>query len=207
MSVRSSWFIVVQLLSRVQLFAIPWIAACQASLFFTIFLSLLRLMFIESVIPSNHLIVCHPFSSCPQFFPASGSCLMSWFFASGGQSIRALASATVLPMNFQGWLSLGLTDLGLTGSRDSQESFQALQFESVNSLALRIMIQLSHPYMTTGKTIALTIPTFVGKAMSLLFKYTVYVCHSFTSKEKFGLYCFSNLLSPIDSQSGWSNNC
>ena len=166
MSVRSSWFIVVQLLSRVQLFAIPWIAACQASLFFTILLSLLRLMFIESVMPSNHLIVCHPFFSCPQFFPVSGSFLMSWLFASGGQSIRALASATVLPMNFQGWFSLGLTDLGLTGSRDSQESFPALQFESINSLALRIMIQLSHPYMTTGKTIALTIWIFVHSDVS-----------------------------------------
>ena len=79
----------------------PWIAALQASLSSTISWSLLRLMSIESVMPSNHLILCHPFSSCPQSFPASGSFPMSWFFSSGNQSIRASASASVLPMKFR----------------------------------------------------------------------------------------------------------
>ena len=87
----------------------PWTATCQASLFFTISWSLLKLMFIESVMPSNHLILCRPFSSCLQSFPASGSFLMSWLFASGGQSIGASASASVLPMNIQGWFPLELT--------------------------------------------------------------------------------------------------
>ena len=66
---------------------------------------------IESVMTSNHLILCAPFSSCPQSFPASGSFPVSWFFASGGQNIGASASASVLPMNIQGWFPLGLTDL------------------------------------------------------------------------------------------------
>ena len=91
----------VQLLSHTRLFLTPWTAACQVSLFFTVSWSFLKLMSIESVMPSNHLIVTH-FSSCPQSFPASGSFPMSWFFASGGQNIGASALATVLPMNIQG---------------------------------------------------------------------------------------------------------
>ena len=101
--------VVAQLLSHVWLFGTPWTTALQASLSFTILWSLLKLMFTESVMPSNHLILCHPFSSCLIPFPASGSSLMSWLFASGDQSIRALAS--VLPMNNQGWFPLGLTGL------------------------------------------------------------------------------------------------
>ena len=65
----------------------------------------------ESVMPSNHLIFCHPFSSCPQSFPASKSFPTSWLFGSGGQIIGALASASVLPINIQGWFPLGLTHL------------------------------------------------------------------------------------------------
>ena len=77
----------VQLLSCVWLFATPWTAALQASLSITNSQSLLKPRSIELVMPSNHLILCHPFSSCPQSFPASGSFQMSQLFASGGQSI------------------------------------------------------------------------------------------------------------------------
>ena len=83
----------------------------QASLSFTIPQSLLKLMSIELMMPSSHLIVCHPFSSCPQSFPASGSFPMSPLFASGGQSIGASAAGSVLPMNIQDWFPLGLTGL------------------------------------------------------------------------------------------------
>ena len=100
----------VQSLSRVWLFVTPWTAAHQASLSFIISRSLLKLMYIESVMPSNHLSFCLPFSSCPPSFPASGSFPMSWLFASGGQNIGASTSASVLPMNNQGWFPLGLTD-------------------------------------------------------------------------------------------------
>ena len=72
---------------------------------------LLRFMFIESVMPSNHLILYCPFSSCLQSFPASGSFQMSRLFALGGQSTGAWASASVLPMNIQDWSPLGWTDL------------------------------------------------------------------------------------------------
>ena len=86
--------------NRVQLFATPWTATHQASLSFTISRSLLKLISIESVMTSNHLVLCHPLSCC-QSFPASGSFLMSWLFASGGQSIEASSSASVLLMNIQ----------------------------------------------------------------------------------------------------------
>ena len=98
----------VQLLSFVQLFATPWTAACQASLSITNSRSLLKLMSIESVMPSNHLILCHPLL-LPSVFPASGSFPVSQLFTSGGQSIGASASASVLPVNIQGWFPLGLT--------------------------------------------------------------------------------------------------
>ena len=97
-----SWsFAVVQSLSRVQLFETPWTAAHQASLSFTIAQSLLKLMSIESVMPSSHLILCRPLLSCLQSCPASGSFQMSPFFTSGDQSIGASALASVLPMNIQ----------------------------------------------------------------------------------------------------------
>ena len=73
--------------------------------------SLLRFMSIELMMLSNHLIFCYPLLCCLQSFPASGSFPMSWLFASGGQSIGASASASVLPMDIQGWLPLGLTGL------------------------------------------------------------------------------------------------
>ena len=102
--------VVVQSLSRVRLFVTSWTAAGQASVSFTISCSLLKLMSIESVMPSNHLILCIPFS-CPQSFPASGSFPDRQLFASGVQSIGTSASASVFKMNIQGWFPLGLTDL------------------------------------------------------------------------------------------------
>ena len=92
---------VVQSLSRVQLFVTPCTEACQAFLSFTISQSLLKLMSIESVIPSNHITLCHPLLLLSQSFPASGYFLVSWLFTSGGQSIGVSALASVLPMNIQ----------------------------------------------------------------------------------------------------------
>ena len=103
-------------LSHVQLFATPWTVARQASLSITNSQSLLKLMSFESVMPSNHLIPCHPllnfllFSSCLLFFTASGSYPVSPFFTSDGQSVGASASASVLPVNSH-WFPLGLTGL------------------------------------------------------------------------------------------------
>ena len=101
--------VVAQWLSHVWLFATPWIAAHQASMSFTISWSLLKVMSIESVMLSKHLILCCPFSSCSQFFPVSGSFPVSWLFESGGQRIGASASASVLPTTNQDWFPLELT--------------------------------------------------------------------------------------------------
>ena len=90
--------VIVQLLSRVQLFATPRTAARQAFLSFTISWSLLKLMSIESVMPSNHLILCRPLL-LPSIFSSISSFPMSWFFASDGRRIGASALASVLPMN------------------------------------------------------------------------------------------------------------
>ena len=99
----------VQSFKRVQLFGAPWTAACQASLSITNSRSLLKLMSIESVMPSNHLILCRPLL-LSSIFP-SIRVLMSQFFPSGNQSIWASASTSVLPMNIQNGFLLGLTGL------------------------------------------------------------------------------------------------
>ena len=113
----------VQLLISVQLFATLWTAAHQASLSITNSLSFLKLMSFESVMPSNHLILCCPFSSCLQSFPASGSLPVSCLFSSGGQSIGVSASASVLPMNIQDWFPLGLISLIFLESKGAWRVF------------------------------------------------------------------------------------
>ena len=147
--------------------ATPWTAAHQVSLSFTISRSLLKFMSIELVMPSNHLILCTLFSSCPQSFPASVSFPMSWLFASGGQSIGATASASVLPMNIQGWFPLGLTGLIYLQSKSLLQDHNLKT--SILWCSAFFMVQVSHLYMTTGNTIDLTIQTFISKVMSLLF--------------------------------------
>ena len=112
-----------------------------------------------------------PFSSCPQSLPASESFPMSQFFTWGGQSIGVSAPTSVLPVNTQdssplgwtGWISL--QSKGLSKSLLQHHSSKA----SILPRSAFFTVQLSHPYMTTGKTIALTRRTFVGKVMSLLF--------------------------------------
>ena len=155
-------------LSHVWLFVTPWTAACQASLSSSISLSLLKLMSIELVMPPNHLILCHTLFSCPQSFPALGSFPVSWLLASGGQSIGT--SASVFPMNIQCWFPLGWTDwISLQSKGLSESLLQHYNLKaSVLSCSAFFLVQLSHLYLTTGKTIALTLLTFVSKLKFLL---------------------------------------
>ena len=125
--------------------------------------------FIQTHVPSSRW--CHPaissslvpFSSCPQSLPASGSFPMSQLFTWGGQSIAVSASASVLPVNTQAWSPLGWTGWISLQSKGLSRVFS-------NTTILRhsafFTVQLSHPYMTTEKTIALTRWTFIGKVMS-----------------------------------------
>ena len=162
----------VNLLGCFRLFATPWTAACQVSLSITNFRSLLKLMFIESVMLSNHLILSHPLFLLPSIFSNIRSFQMSQFFASGAQSIgaSASASASVLPMNIQNWFFFRMDWLDLLAVQGTLKSL--LQHHTSKALILWLsaffIVQLSHPYVTTGKTIALTRRTFVGKVMSLL---------------------------------------
>ena len=98
-------------LSHIQLFVTPWTAACQASLSITNSQSLDELMSIESVMPSNHFILCRPLLLLPSIFPSINVFSNESVFASATQSIGASVSALVFPMNIQGWFPLGLTGL------------------------------------------------------------------------------------------------
>ena len=112
-----------------------------------------------------------PFSSCPQSFPASGPFPMSQLLTSDGQSIGVSASTSVLPMNNQDWSPLGWTGWISLQSKGLSGVFSntTVQKHQLFWCSAFLIVQLSHPYMTTGKTIALTRQNFVGKVMSLLF--------------------------------------
>ena len=124
---------------------------------------------ISDAIQPSHSVV--PFSSCLQSFPALGLFQMSQFFASGGQSIGVSASASVLPVNNSGLISFWIDWLDLLAVQGTLKDL--LQHHSSKASILRhsafFTVQLSHPYMTTGKTTALTRQTFVAKVMSLCF--------------------------------------
>ena len=128
-------------------------------------------MSIKSAMPSNHLILCHPLLLLPSHLSQHQGLSNQSVFASGGQSIGASASAPVLPINeYFGLMSFRIDRFDLLAIQGTVKSF--LQHHSSNASILRcsafFTVQLSHPYMTTGKTIALTIQTFVSKEMSLL---------------------------------------
>ena len=133
---------------------------------------------------SNHLVLCAPFSSCLQSFPASGSFPVSQFFTSGGQSIEASASASVLSMNIQSFISfrIGWFDLlavqGTLSLLQEHSSKISVFWQSAFSMG-----QLSHSYLIAGNTVAFTIWTFVGKVMSLLLN-VLSSFVSFSSKEQ-----------------------
>ena len=150
----------------------PWTSALQASLSFTNSWSLLKLMSIELIMPPNHLILCYPLLLIPSIFP----------------SIRVFSNESAVPIRWPkywsfrfnispsnehpGLISFRMDWLDLLAVQGTLKSL--LQHHSSKASTLRgsdfLMVQLSHPYMTTGKTVAFTRWTFVGKVMSLLFK-------------------------------------
>ena len=134
----------VQSLSRVRLFGTPWTATCQSSWSITNSQSLLKFMSIESVMPSNHLILCCPLLHQPSIFPGirvfSNKSVLHIRWPNTGVS----ALATVLPFNIQHSFPLALTGLISLQSRDSQESSPTPQFKSINSLALSFLYGPTH---------------------------------------------------------------
>ena len=153
----------------------PRTVAYQAPLSLIASWNLLKLMSIESIMPSKHLNFCHPLLSCPLCFPTSESFPVSWFLASGSQSIGVSISASVLPINIHSWFSLGLTGLISLQSKGLSSLLQHHSSEASVFLCSAFFMRekLSHPYMTTGKTIALTRWTFVGRVNVSAFWYAI----------------------------------
>ena len=157
----------VQSFTHVQLFATPCTATCQASRSNNSW-SLLKLMYIESVMPSNHLILYHPLLLMPSLFPASGSFPVSQFFASSGQSIGASASALAFPMNIQDWFSLGLTGLISLQPKELSRVSSNTRVQRHQFFGTQYSLW-PNSYIHTWqlkKTIALTRCIFVDKVMS-----------------------------------------
>ena len=171
---RFSWVLscglvaVVQTLSCARLFSIPWTAAHHAPLSSTVSQNLLRFMSIESVILSNHLGLCCCLLSVPSIFPNIRIVSSESALRISGQSIGASASAAVLPVNIQGLFPLGLTGLIFLLSKGLSRVFSRtiLQKHQFFTAQPSLWSNSQYPYMTTRKTIALAVWTFVGKCDS-----------------------------------------
>ena len=173
---RGAWWATVQFssvqsLSCVWLFATPWTATHQAFLFITNSRSLPKLMSIKSIMPSNHLIICHPLLLLPSIFPS-----IRVFSNESALRIRWPKdwsfSFNINPSNeHPGLISFRVDWLDLLAVQGTLRSLFQHHTSKASILLLSafFIVQLSHPYMTTRKTIALTRRTFVGKVMSLLF--------------------------------------
>ena len=164
----------IQSLSHVQIFATPWNAAHRASLSFTISWRLIKFMSIDLVMLSNYLILCHPLLLLPSIFPSinlsqhqSFPFIFQWI-SSSHQMAKVLEPQLQHQSSneYSGMISFRIDRFGLLALKS------LLQHHNSKASILRssafFMVQLSHPYMTTGKTISLTISTFVNKVMSLL---------------------------------------
>ena len=161
----ASVFVVVQLLSHVWLFATPCTAACKASLSFTIFLILLKLMSIESVMPSNHLILLPSILPNIRVFSNELALCIRW------SKYWSLSFNISPSKEYSGLTSFRIDWFDLLAIQGTLKSF--LQHYNSKASILRcsafFTVELSHPYVTTGKKIALTIQTFFGKSASLFF--------------------------------------
>ena len=161
----------VQLLSCVWLFATPWTAALQASLSIIKSRSLLKLMSIESVMPSNHLILCCPLLLPPSIFPSTGVFSNESALHIECPKDGSFSFNISLSNEYSGLISFRMHWLDLLAVQGTLKSLLQCQSSKVSILwcSAYFIVQLSHSYMTTGKTIALTRWTFVDKVMSLLF--------------------------------------
>ena len=175
----------VQSLSRVRLFASPWTIAHQASLSITNSQSLLKLMSIESVMPSNHLILCHPLLLLPSTFPSIRVFSSESVFRIRWPKYRSF-SFSISPSNeYSGLISFRIAWLDLLAVQGTLQSSLPPQFKSIISLALSFLYSPTlisiHDYW---KTTALTRWTFVGKVMSLLFNMLSMLIITFWSTQK-----------------------
>ena len=176
----------VQLLSCVRFFVAPWIAACQASLSITNSQSSLRLTSIESVTPSSHLILCHPLLLLPPIPPSirvfsnESTLLMKW------PKYWSFSFSIIPSKEIPGLISFRMDWLDLLAVQGTLKSLLQPHSSKASILwrSAFFTVQLSHPYMTTGKTIALTRWTFVGQVMSLLFNMLFRLVVTFLPRSK-----------------------
>ena len=170
-SIEEHQFSTVQSLSHVQVFATPWTVAHQASLSITNSWSLLKLMSIEQVMPSNHLILCRPLLLPPSIFPSIRVFSHESVLHIGWPKYWSFGFSISPSNQYSGLISFRMDWLDLLAVQGTPKSL--LQHHSSKTSILQcsafFIVQLSHQYMTTGKTIALTILTFVGKVMFWLF--------------------------------------
>ena len=178
-------FSLVQSLIHVQLFETPWTTTGQASLSMTNFQSLLKFRSIESVMPSNHLILYRPLLLLPSIFPSIGVFSNESVPCNRWQKYWRLIFSLSPSNEYSGLISFRMEWLDPLAVQVTLKSL--LQHHSSKASVLWpsafFMVQLSHPYMATGKTIALTRQSFVSKLMSVFLQYAVQVGHSFYSKE------------------------
>ena len=161
----------VQSLSRVQLFATPWTGALQASLSITNSQSLLNLMSLESMMPSNHLILCCPVLLLPSIFPSIKLFSNESVPRTRWPKFQSFSFSISPPNEYSGVISFRIHWFELLAVHGTINNLLQHHTSKASILwhSAFFTVQLSHPYMTTGKTIALTRWTFVGKVMSLLF--------------------------------------
>ena len=183
-----------------RLFSIPWITACQASLSITNPWSLLKLMSIESAMPSNHLILCHPLLLLPSIFLS-----IRVFSSESALCIRwpkdCSFSFNISPSNeHSGLISFRMDWLDLLAVQGTLKSLLQHHSSKASKVLQRsafFIVQLSHPYMTTRKTIALTRWTFVGKVISLLFNMLSRLVITFLPRNKHLLISWLQLPSAV----------
>ena len=174
----------VQSLSRVRLFVTPWTAALQASLSITNSRSLLKLISFESVMPFNHLILCHSLLLPLSIFPS-----IRFFSNESSHQVAKVLEFQLQHQSFQWIFRTDFLKMDWFDLLAVQMSFKSL-LQQCSSKALILwcsaffIAQLSHPYVTTGKTIALTGRTFVGKVMCLLFNMLSRLVIAFLSRSK-----------------------
>ena len=147
----------------------PWTIVCQASLSITNSSSLLRLMSIESVVPSNHLTLCHPFHLLPSIFPSIRVFSNEFVLHIRGPKYWSFTFSISPSNEYSGLISFRMDWLDLLAVQGTLKSLfqQHSSKGSILQCSAFFIAQLSHPYMTTGKTIAFTRQTFVGRLMSL----------------------------------------
>ena len=174
-----SIIVVFQLLSHVQLLVTPWTTSCQASLSFTISWSFLRLSSIELVMPSNHLIHCHPLLLLLSIFPSFRVFSYELALHIRWPKYWSFSFSISTSSEYSGLISFRIDWFDLLAVQITLK--RLLQHHNLKASVLHcstfFMVQLSHLYMTTGKTIALTIWTFVSKVKLLIFNKLSRFCH------------------------------